>query len=180
MRKLIALTLAVAGLGAATAAPALAVDGTTTVSFTVVDGTLAIVPTPAATAVSTSLIGTARVADIILGATTITDTRTSSTGWTYSATTSDYTSTAVGATAIPKTAASFWIPDAPVRALGTQTIGTRVSSPTAVNTSGGSGTLLTSTGTGVNDAVFTPRLRVTIPSSSALALFTGTVTQSVV
>lgn len=180
MRKLIALTLALAGLGAVTAAPALAADGPTTVSFTVVEGSLAIVTTPAATAVSTSLIGTVRVADISLGATTVTDTRTSSTGWSYAAATGDYTSTALGATAIPKTAASFWIPDAPTRALGTQTIGTRVSSPTAVSSSGSSGTLLTSTGTGVNDAVFTTRLRVAIPADTALALFTGTVTQSVV
>lgn len=164
---------------AMTGAPAQAADGDTLISFTVVDGLLAIVATPTAVGVNTVTSGTSKVADISLGVTTINDTRLTSTGWNYSAKTTDFTSTTSTAT-VPKTAAAFSIPSAPTSTLGSPTFPARVSSPTAVASDGSSGVLLDADATGVNDATFTPYLRVTVSTATPLEIFTGTVTQSVV
>ncbi len=57
MRKTLALgTVALSVLGLAAAAPAQAVEGTTTVALAVVDGSLAIVTTAAATGVSSAIV----------------------------------------------------------------------------------------------------------------------------
>jgi hypothetical protein len=183
MRKAFTVTSAAALLvGTALAAtPASAADGTTTVSFTVVDGTLAIVTTAAATAVNTAVVGTGKVADISLGATTVNDTRSTTSGWSYAAKTTDFTSTLSGSTAtISKTAAAFWIPGTVTSTLGSPTFSGQVTTPTAVGSDGASGVLLKATATSANDATFTPWLRVTASTSTPLETFTGTVTQSVV
>lgn len=181
MRKALALGATAASFAALaiTGAPAMAADGTTTTTFTVVDGSLAIVTTAAATGVNTVLSGTSKVADISLGVTTINDTRSNSTGWSYSAKTTDFASTTSTAT-VPKTSAAFSIPSAPTSTLGSPTFPTRVSTPTTVDSTGSSGVLLKADATGVNDATFTPYLRVSVSSATPLEIFTGTVTQSVV
>lgn len=182
MRKALAVGTVAASLAAlaVTGSPAFAADGETTVSFTVVEGTLAIAVTPAATAVNTSVLGTSKIADISLGATTVNDTRSTTSGWSYSAAVlADYTSTTTTAT-IAKTASSFWIPAAPTSTLGSPTFPVRVSSPTAVKSDGTSGELLKASASTANDATFTPFLRVTVSSTAPLEAFTGTVTQSVV
>src|SRR5438128_276780 len=58
------------------------------------------------------------------------------------------------------------------------TFSSRASSPQAVD-AGGSATILTSNSAGPNAAVFTPVLKVTVPTGSVAGLYTGTVTQSV-
>ncbi len=73
MRKAFALgTVALSVLGlAATAVPAQATTGTTTVALTVVDGTLAIVTTAAAAGVNSAIVGTGRTFTAPLGLTTV-------------------------------------------------------------------------------------------------------------
>src|SRR5688572_3420770 len=93
MRKALALgtvALSLAGV-AVTAAPAQAATGTTTVALTVLDGSLAIVPTAVAAGASSSIVDTGRVITSSLGVTVIADTRAVSPGWTFSATTTDFT-----------------------------------------------------------------------------------------
>lgn len=176
MRKALALgtvTLSVLAL-AATAAPAQAATGTTTVPLTVVDGSLAIVSTVAATGVSSAITGTSREISSSLGLTTITDTRAASTGWTLTASTTDFTNSAASpAVTILKANAKFSVPDAPITLLGTATY-TRTSSP---NTSG---SLVVSSASGINTATVLPLLTVSVPNTAATGLYTGTVTQSVV
>lgn len=170
---------AVAAAAAATlsltalAAPAQAAEGTTTVALTVVDGTLAIVTTAAAPAVTSDFVGTGRVVTAPLGLTTVTDTRAASTGWTLSASASDFTLT--GATAIPGSSARFSLLEAPVTTLGSNTY-----SGTATAGSPSSGTLTTASSDGINTATMTPVLHVAVPSTAAAGVYAGTVTQSVV
>lgn len=178
MRKALALgtvALSFAGL-AVTAAPAQAVDGTTTVALTVVDGTLAIVTAPAGAAATSSLVGTSRTVTSNLGLTTITDTRAASTGWTLSATTTDFTRAAAGlvpAATIAASNAKFSLTAPPTTLLGSATY-TTTTQPSS------SGTLAVSSASGVNTATMTPVLTVAVPNSAGTGLYTGTVTQSVV
>lgn len=182
MRKATAVLTSIVAVAAlaATAAPAQAVEGTTTVALTVADGSLAIVTTAAAPAASSALVGTGRVVTAPLGLTTITDTRAASTGWTLTAATTAFTPVdagtllpITGGTAIPATAAKFSLVEAPITVLGTATY-THTASPNS------SGALATSTASGVNTATVLPVLTVDVPSTAVNGLYTGTVTQSVV
>jgi len=172
MRKALTLgTVALSALAlAATAAPAQAATGTTTVALTVLDGTLAIVTTPAALGASSSIIGTGRQISAPLGLTTITDTRAASTGWSLSASTTAFT---VGSASIPASAAKFSLSEAPLNVLGANTY----SSTTTPNSSGA---LTTATASGINTATLLPVLTVDVPNSAATGVYAGTVTQSVV
>lgn len=174
MRKALALattTAAVLAL-AVTASPATAAEGTTTVALTVEDGELAITTTAAATGVSSQLVGTGRVLTSPLGLTTVTDTRSGSTGWTLSARTTLFTHSNTTST-IPASAASFYVSAAPTKVLGTV-------SYTSTTTPSTSGTLVVAAASGVNTSEVSPVLRVDVPSTAITGLYTGTVTQSVV
>lgn len=183
MRKVLAPAVAAAALVAvaALAAPASAASGTTTVALTVADGTLAIVTTPAAAAASSALVGTGRVVTAPLGETTITDTRSGSTGWTLSASTSAFAAVAsvtdltpvVGGASIPASAAKFSLSAAPTKVLGTVTY-THTASPSS------SGSLAVATASGVNTTTVLPVLTVEVPSATPTGAYSGTVTQSVV
>lgn len=176
MRKVTALVTAAAATLAVTAlaTPAQAADGDTTVSLTVVDGTLAIATTPAAAGVNSEIVGTGRTFTAPLGLTTVTDTRAASTGWSLSARTTAFTLTG-GTATIPATAATFSLLAAP-----TNTVGTNTYSGTATAASPSSGALTTATASGINTAETTPVLHVAVPNSAAVGIYTGTVTQSVV
>ena len=176
MRKAPALLIAAstAVAVAALATPAHAVDGTTTVSLTVVDGSLAIVTTAAAAGVNSQIVGTGRTFTAPLGLTTVTDTRAASTGWSMSASTTAFTLTG-GTATIPATAARFSLLAAP-----TNTVGSNTYSGTATADAPSTGALTTATATGINTATTTPVLHVAVPNSAAVGLYTGTVTQSVV
>lgn len=176
MRKALALgttALTLAGF-AATAQPARAVDGTTTVALTVVDGVLAITTTPAAAGVNSQVVGTGRTFTAPLGLTTVTDTRATSTGWTLSASTTAFTLSTDPAVTIPANAATFSLLAAP-----TNTVGSNTYSNTATTTPS-TGALTTATAAGINAATMTPVLHVAVPDAAAAGLYTGTVTQSVV
>lgn len=182
MRKATVVLTSAAALVAlaAAAAPAHAVDGTTTVALTIADGSLAIVTTAAAPAASSAISGTGRTVTAPLGLTTITDTRAASTGWTLTATTTAFTpvnaTTLValpGGTPIPASAAKFSLSEAPTKVLGTATF-THTASPSA------SGSLAVATATGINTATVLPVLTVQVPADAANGLYTGTVTQCVV
>ena len=176
MRKVTALataaaaSLAVAGL----ATPAQAEEGTTTVSLTVVDGTLAIVTTAAAAGVNSEIVGTGRTFTAPLGLTTVTDTRAASTGWSMSASTTAFSLTG-GTATIPATAARFSLLADP-----TNTVGNNSYSGTATAASPSTGALTTASASGINTATMTPVLHVAVPNTAAVGLYTGTVTQSVV
>lgn len=175
MRKAFALgTVALSVLGlAATAVPAQAATGTTTVALSVVDGTLAIVTTPAAAGVNSAIVGTGRTFTAPLGLTTVTDTRAASTGWGLSASTTAFTLSG-GAATIPAANATFSLTAAP-----TNTVGSNTYSNTATTTPS-SGALTTATASGINTATMEPVLHVAVPNTAAVGLYTGTVTQSVV
>ena len=198
MRKAFALTLLGASLAAAAAAaPATAgtlgdlTCGETQVAFTVAAGTLSIVTTPA-TVGTTALPGVAPTSTVSggttsvvvpLGATTVTDLRVASTGWSMTATAPDFVNATDATKTIGKTNAAFYVPavptaDATAGAPLLSTFSSRDSSPKAVD-AGGSASILTSNSTGPNAAVFTPVLRVTVPTGSTSGLYTGIVTQSV-
>ena len=175
MRKALALATAVTALSAiaATATPAHAVDGTTTVALTVVDGVLAITTTPAAAGVQSEFVGTDRVLTAPLGVTTISDTRVASSSWTLTASTTIFTNTVAGAT-IPASNAKFYVQADPQTTLGT------VNSYDSTTTPDASGALVTADTSGVNVSTVTPVLQVLVPATAAAGLYTGTVTQSVV
>lgn len=183
MRKVtatITATSAVLAL-AAVAAPAHAVDGSTTVALSVVDGTLAIVTTAAAPAATSAINGTGRVVTAPLGLTTITDTRVSSTGWTLSAKTTDFTpvvsltdlTPVTDGAAIPASAAKFSLSAAPTKVLGTVTY-------THAATPGDGASLAVATASGINTTTVLPVVTLDVPAEAATGAYTGTVTQSVV
>lgn len=181
MRKPLVLALAAASLGGiALAGPAGAACTTTdctNVSVTVLDGTLSIVATSAASGTSGVVSSSAgALADVSLGVTTVTDTRTSSTGWVSKASASAFSLTG-GTATIASSAANFYVPVAPVASLGTVTFSYPQTSAAAV-ASGAA--LVTATSTaGPSTATFTPFLKLTIPAAQAAGVYTGTVTQSV-
>jgi hypothetical protein len=186
MRKALALgTAAAASLAtvlAATPASAACTDnvlnvcsGTTAVALVVEAGTIAIVATPVATNLTSVISGTSNVQTVNLGLTTVTDTRLTSSGWTVSASSSELAPTT--GTAIPSSAASFYVPAAATAVLGGHTI-TRAADTLAGAVANGAA-LVTDTGSGVNTATFIPHMKVTIPSGTAALSYTGTVTQSV-
>lgn len=175
MRKALALgttALTLVGL-AATAQPAGAADGTTTVALTVLDGTLAIATTTAAAGVNSQVVGTGRTFTAPLGLTTVTDTRAGSTGWSLSASTTAF-SHSNGTATIPASAATFSLLAAP-----TNTVGSNTYEDTATTTPS-TGALTTARAAGINTATMTPVLHVAVPTSAVAGVYTGTVTQSVV
>lgn len=186
MRKTLALTTAVAAIGvglAASPASAACTDNvlnvcasSTTVAIAVEAGTIAIVATPAATNLASVITGTTNVQTVDLGLTTVTDTRLTSTGWTVSAASTVLTPTVTG-TAIPASAASFYVPAAGTNVVGTNTV-TRAATTAAGAVANGV-TLVSSSGSGVNTTTYTPYLKLTIPSGTAALSYTATVTQSV-
>lgn len=188
MRKALALgTLAasLAGLGVvapgASAACGATLDvctGTpTTVAFTVLSGTLAITTAGVATGVAQGLSGTSGVVTASLGLTQVTDTRIAGSGWTVSASASDFTPVG-GGTAIPAAAASYYVPVAPLKVLGTHAH--TVAASSAADAVGNGVALVTDVGAGVNTATFLPSVKITLPTGTAAVAYTGTVTQSVV
>ncbi len=176
MRKVTALatTAAMLALAGATAAPAQAATGDTTVALTVVDGTLAIVTTPAAAGVNSEIVGTGRTFNAPLGLTTVTDTRAASTGWSLSASTTAFTLTGDTTKTIAASAATFSLLAEPTNTVGSNTYtGTATTTPS-------SGALTTARASGINTATMTPVLHVAVPNATAVGVYTGTVTQSVV
>ena len=171
-------------IGGLAATPALAASSNQVVAFTVADGLLAITPGTPATGVSSVLTGGKTTVTIDLGMTTVADTRVNSSGWSVSASTTDFTLTqAPGALSqvIAKTQAKFSVPLAPVSVLGSPAVTfARLDAPTAVDSTGGVASLIVATATGVNTGTFGPQLQITIPNGSAVGAYTGTITQTVV
>lgn len=190
MRKVFTLAAAgalLAGMAVA-AAPASAActdnslnvcSGETTVAFTVEAGTIAIATTAAATNATQALSGTSGVITANLGLTSIVDTRLTSTGWSVSASAGTFTE--VGATGTPATiagtAASFYVPAAPIAVLGTHTF-TVGATTTAAAVAGGTG-LVSSSVSGANEATWIPYVKITLPTNTAAVAYSGVVTQSV-
>jgi len=186
MRKALALGTAVAALSGAllAASPAYAADcgatgdvctGTTTVAFTVSAGTIAIATTAAAASVTQGITGTAGHITASLGLTTVTDTRLAGAGWAVAA--SSTTFAPVTGTAIPSTAASYFVPAAPIAVLGAHSLA--VGASTAATAVAAGAALVTDTGSGINTATYLPSIKITLPVNTAARAYTGTVTQSV-
>jgi hypothetical protein len=202
MRKVLALTVTAAAL-ASMAAPAMAAcganpldqcSGNTTVAFAVLPdvGSISIVATPAAVGVSNTALapvstGTdaAKSVTVPLGVTSVLDGRTSSAGWSVSASAnSGFTLTGGSSPSVAASKATFSVPAAPTAAdaglltgaltgAGTSSIGSRASTPVASGS-----VILTSNSTTVNATAFLPQLHVDVTGAAA-GIYTGTVTQSV-
>ncbi|MCA1711639.1 MAG: hypothetical protein LC789_08415 [Actinobacteria bacterium] len=186
MRKALALGTTVAALTGSllAAAPAFAAcgatatdvcTGTTTVAFTVDAGTIAIATTPAAASVTQGLTGAAGMITASLGLTTVTDTRVAGSGWVVSASSTDFSP--VTGTAIPASAARYYVPAAPVAVLGAHTLS--VGGSTTATAVAAGAALVTDVGSGVNTGTFLPSIKITLPVGTAALAYTGTVTQSV-
>ncbi|MDX6198262.1 MAG: hypothetical protein QOJ79_1413 [Actinomycetota bacterium] len=203
MRKVLVLTIAAAAITGGLAAPALAAcssangdicSGSTTVAFTVLPnvGSISIVATPAAVGVSNSLLapvstGTdaAKSVTVPLGATSVLDGRTSSAGWSVSASaTSGFTLAGGSSPSVAASRATFSVPTAPVAAdaslltgslvgAGQSSISSRASTPV----SNGS-VILSSNSSTVNAVTFLPQMTVDV-TGAASGLYSGSVTQSV-
>jgi hypothetical protein len=192
MRKSLVLTLAAAAVAAGTAlaAPAsadvctagqLAAGTCTSVTVTVLDGSLSILVTPVAVGTSGTVTSSAgALADISLGPTLVTDTRLSSTGWVAKATGSAFTPTVAGPTAIASSASAFYVnPTGTVPGTATLTYsnGTGSSGANAPVASGAN--LVSAVAAGPSVVTFVPMLRLTVPANQPGGAYTGTVTQSV-
>jgi hypothetical protein len=167
-------------VGVASPADAACGVGDTTcsnITFTVTGGVISINAPTSATAGSTVTAAGGGTLAIDLGNTVVTDLRVPTTGWSVTATASDFGSDTGGT--IAKTTAAFSVPNAPTSVAGCTSFPTRVTSPLSVN---GSGTtpsaILTCSAIATNNATYNPRLTLTIPASSTAGVYTGTVTQS--
>ncbi|MDT7572693.1 MAG: hypothetical protein QOE05_2867 [Actinomycetota bacterium] len=204
MRKPLVLALAAASLGGvALASPASAAcganpldqcSGNTTVAFAVLPdvGSISIVATPAAVGVSNSALApvstgtdSAKSVAVPLGVTTVLDGRTTSSGWTVSASAnSGFTLAGGSSPTVAASKATFSVPAAPTAASATLLTGaltgagqSSISSRATSPVSSGSA-IVTSNSSTINAAAFLPQLNVDVTGAAA-GLYTGTVTQSV-
>lgn len=186
VRKALATAASAAVLiGVAAASPASAecsdnvlnvCSGTTTVAFTPGAGTIAILATPVAVDPTQVVTGSGANVTMSLGLTTVTDTRLASSGWSVSASTTDF-APAGGGTAIPAANAKFFTPAAPTAALGTPTFSRNGTS--AANAISGGSALVSASHSGPSTTTYTPSIVIAVPSGSSSVLYSGTVTQSV-
>ncbi|MCU1589927.1 MAG: hypothetical protein JWP11_1183 [Frankiales bacterium] len=176
----LALLAAPANADTCTAAQTLA-GNCTTVSVTVIDGSLSILVSPTAVGTSGTVTAAASaLADVNLGPTVVTDTRLSSAGWTSKATASQFTPAVAGPAAIPAAGAKFYVnPTGTVPGLAALTYsnGTTASGANAPVANGAN--LVTAVATGPSVVTFVPMLRLTVPADQPGGVYTGTVTQSV-
>lgn len=191
MRKALALSLTTASVVAlALAAPANAAECTaaellaancTTVSLTVVDGALSIATTPAAAGVSDPVTGSLGTSTTIsLGATTVIDSRLSSTGWIAKATSTPFTASAGGGDDIPVTAHKFFVGSVTTLPTNTTLAYSDGTNDTTEAPVASGANLVTATSTGPSlTVVYTPSMRVAVPAGQFGGLYTATVTQSV-
>jgi hypothetical protein len=150
----------------------------TNIQFSVTGGVISINAPASATAGSSVTAAAGGTLAIDLGNTLVTDARVPTTGWSVTATASDFTGSPSGT--VPKTDAAFSVPNAPTSVVGCTSFPTRVTTPLAVNSSGTTpSAILTCAAITTNNATYNPRLTVTIPASSTAGVYTGTVTQSV-
>lgn len=176
------VALLAAGLGLAAPADAACSVGDTTctgVVFTVSGGLISLAAPAAASAATATPSSTGGTVDISIGATVVTDGRIPTTGWSVTATASDFD--AGGGATIAKANAAFSIPSAPTSVTGCSSFPTRRTTPLSVNASTGTtpSAILTCNALTVNAATYVPVLTVTVPSGAVAGVYTGTVTQSV-
>lgn len=174
-----ALAAAVAGAAPAHAGCTTGTGPTTCATFTVASGgVITIVASGTATTSTMPVAGTGGTLTIDLGPTTISDGRSPNTGWSLSATVTDFTTAAGGL--IANTRATLGIPGT---VAGTNcNFGTSQKTSGVAVTNGVSGTLLACTAISSlvnNSATYSPALTVSVPSNAPAGSYSGTVTQSV-
>jgi hypothetical protein len=161
------------------AVPDSCTTGVTAVAFDVAQGTLTITTTSAASGAPAALGSSGARATIVLGASTVKDTRITPTGWSVSATASDFV-TASGK--IAKGRAMFSVQPGWTAPTG-MTLPSLSADPSTTPLpvdANGSRTLMTASAGATNTGItYTPVLTVVIPPNSAAGSYTGTVTQSV-
>jgi hypothetical protein len=176
-----ALVAGVVGMASPASAACTVGDQTcSNITFTISAGTLTLVAPSAASGTNT-ISGSGGVVDMSIGATVVNDTRLTSTGWSVSATASNFVS---GGNTILKTASAFSVPNAitaptGVTGLATCAASTRKTTPTTVDAGGTTAAIVSCTSAGTSGATYTPELLVTLPSTVVAGTYTGTVTQSV-
>lgn len=188
MRKALALgtTAACLTVLAVSAAPASAAACTadqtlagtcTTVSVTVVNGTLSLAVAGVGVAGTSGAVSATlgSTLDVALGATTVTDARLSPAAWSAKATGSPLELT--GQTAIPVTAQKFFVSAvATPPAAGTFDYPSGTGAGEEAVASGA--TLVTASAGGT--AIYTPSLRVSVPAAQPAGVYVGAVVQSLV
>lgn len=191
MRKALALGTAAAaltglGLTAAPAQAACAVGDTTCTNVAVVVGvgTLTLAASPVATGgapLGSAVVGSGATPTVLQGSTlaltTVTDTRTSSPGWSVQAAVSDFVTAGPTVLTIAKSKASLSVPAGPTAVVGTLSSSSYSATPAAV-ASNGTASLISVVTTGVNTVTYTPRLDLDVNGATAGA-YTGTLTQTV-
>ena len=195
----------IAALGATVVAPnaGAATTGSTTATFTVSNGALAIVVPSGSVALSTSTntISGGYTISGLLGATTVTDNRNSTAGWTAHANSSDFigtnalsTADTIAASAVNMKVLATNISAQSIGATSiTQGVGTQLFVPTAGVQGTGSGnggsigsttaniaTLVGSTLIANNSVTYNPTITVQVPPNTPNDAYTGTITQTVV
>lgn len=181
VRRRIAVGTLLAGAGAAALAglqaPAASATG---VTFTLAGGSLSISqPSSTATLTGAALGPTGTTMSGALGATTVTDNRGSTAGWTSTIATTAFSDGGTGSLAA--STAKAYVPSA-ITTTGTVTAsaGLYVLAGTGLTLSTSAQSFVTGTlALGVNSATFTPYLAVTVPATATTGTYTGTVTQTV-
>jgi hypothetical protein len=166
------LTLGMAGVAGA------ATSGSTTTTFTVSGGALAIT-VPASASIGSGAPGTSITAT--LGPVTVTDTRANLVAaWTTTVSSTDFTTgVATAPETVTKSNVSYWSgPATATTGLGTFTPG-QVAAVNAVALSAPATAFSLTAGVGNNSATWDPTLIVAVPAAAVAGLYTGTVTHSV-
>lgn len=201
-RKLIATAAGVALLAGGLLAPAAsaAETGGTVTTFTLTNGFLSIsVPTgdnttPVSLGAADATLLSGVQASGSLGDTTVTDERNSTTGWTVTASSTDFTQILDGSGLAPVTAdtvaasnVGIVIPTASIVVNGGEVLGGTLFTPTAGTTGAAGGaigntvadlsTILTALDT-TNSVKYNPTITVTVPADTANGTYRATVTQT--
>lgn len=166
-------------LSAAAAVPAHAASGTTTATFTVTGGALAITVPPSTVSLGSGVPGSTITAQF--GIVQITDARALlATSWTGSvAATGFVTGGATGPETIPAAAVSYWSgPATTTTGIGTFAPG-QPNAAAAVSLGSTRTAFTLTSGVGGDSAAWNPTFIVALPAAAVAGTYTGTVTHSV-
>lgn len=178
-RKLVVLAVASLTTWVLTSLPAVAEDVAAT--FEVPAGEITIVTDATGKAVTLTLDSSlldGATASGTLGMMTVTDTRSTSTGWTVSVSSTDFSS---GTDTILAEKAKMYVlaTDGPTAVSGTVVpTTTHVDSLTALQLATTSASFMTATATGANEVTYTPTVEVTLESTTPPGTYSGTITQT--
>ena len=168
------VAVAAIAMGFLQVAPASA--DTTTVTFTLATGALAIDNAETAVTLASENTVLGSTASGSLGEITVTDTRNLSVGWIASGATTDFTQTPAATPANPAISKL----QATITQASTMVSNTNVTSFVGTAATGVGGPIGTAVAVGSNSATFAPTISVIVPPGTATGTYTGTFTSTVV